>query len=259
MGLQVAAFDIETVPDPELLRRCYQDDNASDDELIERAEDEAIEKTGSNMLPIQFHKIACISLLYRDSGKDIFRISSKRPPEHSEKDALEAFFLLIDRHSPQLVSWNGSGFDLPVMHLRAMQHRVVCETYWRGPGNRYEQYTSRYSDHHLDLMDKLALYQPRCYARLETAALACGLPGKMGTNGSAVHEMWKAGKYKQIADYCETDVLNTYLLWLRFMMISGAITPDEHDGECEAIASQLTSSQAEHLIDFHARWIGGNS
>ena len=255
--VQAAVFDIETVPDPELLRRCYQDADASDEAVIERAKKEALEKGGSGMLPMQFHKIACISLVYRDAAKGILRISSKRPPDQSEKEILEAFFLLIDRHSPQLVSWNGSGFDLPVIHLRALKHRVVCETYWQGPGNRYEQYTSRYSDNHIDVMDKLALHQPRCYSKLETAALACSLPGKMGISGDSVHEMWKAGKYKQIADYCETDVLNTYLLWLRFMMISGHLTPDEHDGDCEALAAELASSQAPHLLEFHSRWIGG--
>ncbi len=251
---RVAAFDIETVPDADLLRQHYSDPDAPDDAIVERAQADAIARSGgSDFLPLAFHKVAAISLLFREANK--ITISSKRPPEHSEPDAIAAFFGLIDRFSPQLVSWNGSGFDLPVLHLRAMRYSVVAANYWQGPGNRYEQYTSRYTDNHLDVMDRLAAYQPRSFTKLDTAALACGLPGKMGTDGSAVYGLWQAGKFKEIADYCETDVLNTYLLWLRFMLIAGRMERGEYDAECERLAAELASSGQDHLAEFHDRWV----
>ena len=248
----VIVFDIETVPDPDLLRSLGAEASASDAEVIAQAQAHAREQSNSDFLPIAQHKVAVISVLLRRA--DQVKIDSRGYPDYDEAQAVRAFFGLIDRFTPTLVSWNGSGFDLPVLHMRAMLHGIAAPKYWRGPGNRYEQYRSRFTDQHQDLMDILAGYQARCYTKLETAALLCGLPGKMGFGGEQVYDMWRTGKHEQIAAYCETDVLNTYLLWVRYRLIAGEISSIEHDEECAFIAAHLRSTQREHLLDFEKSW-----
>jgi predicted PolB exonuclease-like 3'-5' exonuclease len=82
------------------------------------------------------------------------------------------------------VSWNGGGFDLPVMHYRGLIHHVKAPRYWdTGEDNRdfkWNNYISRYHSRHLDLMDLLALYQLRAAAPLGDLAQIMGLPGKLG-------------------------------------------------------------------------------
>ena len=98
--------------------------------------------------------------------------------------------ICIDKHTPQLVSWNGGGFDLPVLNYRALIHGVTAARYWDwGDDDRefkFNSYLGRYHTRHLDLMDVLAMYQPRASAGLDAIARLCGFPGKLGMDGSEV-------------------------------------------------------------------------
>ena len=109
-------------------------------------------------------------------------------------------------------------------------HGVSACKYWDfGEDDRefkFNNYISRYHHRHLDLMDLLALYQPRANAPLDAMARLCGLPGKLGMDGSAVHAAWLAGRIEDIRRYCETDVMNTYLLYCRYQLMRGGFTRD---------------------------------
>ena len=67
------------------------------------------------------------------------------------------------------MSWNGGGFDLPVLNYRALIHGVTAARYWDwGDDDRefkFNSYLGRYHTRHLDLMDVLAMYQPRAIGR----------------------------------------------------------------------------------------------
>ena len=108
-------------------------------------------------------------------------------------------------------------------------HGIAAPTYWdmgeRDRDFKWNNYLNRYHARHLDLMDVLAAYQARGRASLEHTALLLGLPGKLGMSGDQVFDYWKASRVAEIRAYCETDVFNTYLVWLRFQLIRGVKWP----------------------------------
>nr|NIO39499.1 3'-5' exonuclease [Burkholderiales bacterium] len=166
----VLAFDIETVPDVEglrLLRDLSADMTAA--QVAERAFEERREQTGGDFLPLHLHRVVAISCLLRD--RDSVRVWSLGEPQDAEKVLIQRFFDGIEKYTPQLISWNGSGFDLPVLHYRGMRNAVHAARYWdMGEDDRdfkYNNYINRYHTRHLDLMDLLAMYQPRASAPLD--------------------------------------------------------------------------------------------
>ncbi len=250
----VLAFDIETIPDARLLKLHYDEPEAEDEQIIERARQEALEKSDgrSDFLRLIFHRIVAIS--YVHYGRDELCIKSLAHPQLNEKEALHEFFCLIEQQSPLLVSWNGSAFDLPVLVLRALHHGVSARGFWNGPGDKWRQYSSRYHDAHQDIMDMLAFRQPRAAAKLADVALACGLPGKMGYGGDQVYPLFVEQRYAEISNYCETDALNTFLIWLRFARSSGKFSAESYQLCTGLIKDYLSQSGAKHLQTFLKNW-----
>lgn len=253
----VLVFDIETVPDVAGLRRLRAEwSGLADVEVAERAFTERREKTGSDFLPLHLHRVVAISCALRsDAG---FRVGSIGSLTDAEGSLIQAFFGMIDRHTPQLVSWNGGGFDLPVLHYRGLKHGVVADKYWdMGEDDReykWNNYISRYHTRHLDLMDLLALYNGRANAPLDELAKLYGFPGKLGMDGGKVWEAWQAGKAAEIRDYCETDVINTYLVYNRFRRMRGELTAEEEIAEAGFVKAQLARIGAPHWQEFLAAW-----
>jgi predicted PolB exonuclease-like 3'-5' exonuclease len=105
-------------------------------------------------------------------------------------------------------------------------------------------------------MDLLALYQPRGNAPLDQLAKLMGLPGKLGMDGSAVWQAWQDGKIDEIRDYCETDVVNTYLVYLRFQLMRGVMTAADHETEIAFVRGQLAETKQKHWDEFLAAWSG---
>ena len=156
------------------------------------------------------------------------------------------------------MSWNGSGFDLPVLHYRMLRHCIASPTYWdageRDRDFRWNNYLNRYHARHVDLMDVLAAYQARGRASLEHAALLLGLPGKLGMSGEQVFAHWKSGRVAEIRAYCETDVLNTYLVWLRFGLVRGLLSATAHSQEVERARAWLVSREESHWREYDSAW-----
>jgi hypothetical protein len=103
-------------------------------------------------------------------------------------------------------------------------------------------------------MDLLALYQPRANAPLGDLAQLMGLPGKLGMDGAGVWQAYQAGKIAEIRNYCEADVVNTYLVFLRFQLMRGALDNARHRAECEVVRSTLRKSAEPHWKEFLAKW-----
>jgi predicted PolB exonuclease-like 3'-5' exonuclease len=171
---------------------------------------------------------------------------------------LRRFFDGIEKFSPTLVSWNGGGFDLPVLHYRALLHGIAAPRYWETGENdssfKWNNYLSRYHSRHTDLMDVLAAYQPRANAPLDEVATLLGLPGKMGMSGALVWENYLRGDILGIRNYCEVDVLNTYLVYLRFELIRGHLNLAEYTEECQMLRQTLSSDDKPHLQAFLQAW-----
>jgi len=255
-ALNCLVFDIETIPDVEIGRTLPGLADADDAVAAEAMFAQRTEETGSAFLPFEQHRVVAISAALRTG--DELQIWSVGSPESSEEELLRRFFGGLEKLRPTLVSWNGAGFDLPVLHYRMLKHGVAAPTYW-DTGEldrdfRWNNYLSRYHARHTDLMDVLSGYQPRGRARLQHVAELLGLPGKLGMAGDKVWDAWREGRLAEIRDYCETDVLNTYLIYLRFELVRGRLTPAQYGDELQRARSWLRERKEAHWRAFEAAW-----
>ena len=255
--MNVLVFDIETVPDVAAGRRLHQLDGLSDEDVAKVMFHKRREETGdSDFLRLHLQRIVAISAVMR-SG-DTLKVWSLGAEDSDEAELIRRFFDGIERYSPVLVSWNGSGFDLPVLHYRALYHGVASPRYWETGDDdnsfRWNNYLSRFHWRHTDLMDVLAGYQPRATVPLNELATLMGLPGKMGMDGSKVWEAYLNGEIAHIRNYCETDVLNTYLLYLRYELIRGRLTDKAYEAECQRVRDTLSKENKPHFKEFLDAW-----
>jgi predicted PolB exonuclease-like 3'-5' exonuclease len=253
----ILAFDIETVPDIAGLRRLRPEwAELGDDEVAALAFAERRAKTGSDFLPLHLHRVVVISCAFRDG--DGFRVKSIGSPGDGEAKLIQGFFATIGRHTPQLVSWNGAGFDLPVLHYRGLLHGVSAPRYWDlGEDDRdfkWNNYINRYHTRHVDLMDLLALYQPRAYAPMDELAKLAGFPGKLGMDGSKVWDAYRSGEADSIRRYCETDAVNTYLLFARFQKMRGVWSNERHASEESLVRATLVALGEPQWKEYLAAW-----
>ncbi|MGH8482078.1 MAG: 3'-5' exonuclease [Nevskiaceae bacterium] len=252
----ILVFDIETVPDVETGRKLLGLDGVDDAAVAQAMAGVRQQARGNDFQPPHLHRIVAISIALR--REDELRVMSLGSEQDSEAELVRQFFRGIDKYQPVLVSWNGGGFDLPVLQYRALKHGVTAATYWEtGDGDRdfrYNNYLGRYHWRHTDLMDVLAAYQPRASAQLHEVAVLLGLPGKLGMDGSQVAGAYAAGKLAEIRAYCETDVLNTYLVYLRFLLMRGQLTAAEHEAELERARAWLKMRSDKHWHEYLAAW-----
>jgi predicted PolB exonuclease-like 3'-5' exonuclease len=253
----VLAFDIETVPDCAGIRRLHDlPDTLPDSEVAEVAFQRRRAATGGDFLQPHLQRIVAIACVMRDD--ESLRVWSLGQPGDPERALIQRFYEGIERYTPQLVSWNGGGFDLPVLNYRALLHGVNAAQFWEaGDENRdfrYNNYVSRYHTRHLDLMDVLAMYQPRNNSPLDEVAQAAGLPGKIGLHGAAVWDEFRAGGIERIRAYCEADTANTYLLYLRYQLLRGTMNVEHFRRECGVVRATLDKLAQPHWVEFLARW-----
>lgn len=254
-------FDIETVPDARGLRAAWGIEGSLDDAgVIEVALQRRREATGgSDFLPLHLHRVVAIAGVMRDDRG--LQIRSFGSVDDDEARLVQQFFTLVERYTPQLVSWNGGGFDLQVLHYRGLVHGVQAPRYWEGGDDdrdfRFNNYLSRYHHRHLDLMDVLARYTPRANAPLDELARLCGFPGKMGMDGSQVWPAFRDGRLAEIRDYCETDVANTWLMYCRFQLMRGRLDRIAYAAEVSLLREQvstLAQAGAKHWREFLDAW-----
>ena len=249
-------FDIETIPDVGYGRRTLHLDGLPDADVASAMFALRRARSGNDFLPLPQHRIVAISCALRRA--DSLKVWSLGDESSSERELLERFFEGIERFSPDLVSWNGGGFDLPVMHYRCLVNGVRAPRYWENGEEdsafRYNNYLSRYHWRHLDLMDVLAGFQPRASAALADVAALLGFPGKLGFSGAQVWDAWKAGNIGGIRRYCETDVLNTYLIFLAFERMRGRLEPSSYDAENRRVRELLGASTEPHFREFLQQW-----
>ncbi len=252
----VLVFDIETVPDAATGRRLHGLDSLSDAETVRAMQHLRMQQKGTDFLPLHLQRVVAISVALRH--KDSFQVWSLGELKSDEAELLRRFFEGIEKYRPTLVSWNGSGFDLPVLHYRALLHGVEAPRYWDvghfDRETKWDNYLGRFQFRHTDLMDVLALYYSRGFAPLDEIAQLLGLPGKLGMDGSQVAGAFAAGRLAEIRHYCESDVLNTYLVYLRFQLIRGLLTKADYQAEIERVRSFLATAQEPHWQSFRAAW-----
>jgi 3'-5' exonuclease len=217
MGEHVIVCDLETIPDLAAFAAANGLEGKSDAEIRDAM--------GNKFPKHIYHSIVCIGALVaerRDNLRCVIASGAPHIGERSEKLLIEDFVNKISELQPQLVTFNGNSFDLPVLRYRAMLHRVSA------PGLLARSYFNRYSEDTLDLCDVLASFNSQSRATLHEICRALGLPGKPDSvDGGSVEMLYRAGRINEIAEYCETDVVNTYRVWLRYELFRGRLS---HEG-----------------------------
>ena len=254
--MNVFSFDIETIPDVELGRKLYGLDDLTDKQVGYVMQTRRREETGSEFLSLEQQRVVAISVALR--SRDSFKVWSLGDSNASEAEIIQRFFDGIDKYSPDLVSWNGSGFDLPVLHYRALRHGIAAPRYWEigeeDSSFKWNNYLNRFHWRHVDVMDVLSGYQGRGRASLQNVAMLLNLPGKLGMSGDKVWDCWLEGGIEQIRNYCETDVLNTFLVYLRFQLMRGHLTKELYLQENQRIRDYLSDQTQPHFKEFLSAW-----
>ncbi|CAK8162722.1 3'-5' exonuclease [Candidatus Xenohaliotis californiensis] len=262
---QIMVFDIETIPDTNLAKNLVGYNGNNINEAREQMTNYHLNITeGKNpFLRQPFHKIVAISyvkILVQKSTNDLYLeledIKSALTTNATEKELVSWFFQLIDKHQPGLISFNGRTFDIPVLKYRAMVHGIVGKTF-NNSGDKWNNYNQRYNTtYHYDLIESLSDFGASARIKLNEICAAFGYPGKFGIDGANVASLYDSGKVAEIRNYCETDALNTYLVYLRYALHSAAITLNVYKDAIKQIINFIAYSNKEHLNKFHQAWLG---
>ncbi len=245
MRFPVLVFDIETLTDLKAGAHLH------DLDLPEQDLEQALTKlrrqeAGTDFQRLPLHEIVCISGLWIDEhGMKLFSFSQQ---QDSEAELLRKFLSIFDKRHPVLVSWNGSQFDLPVILFRAMYHGLSAPALFDqgeiDTQKRYNNYQNRYHQRHVDLMDVMAMFNGRNFQKLDDIAQLLGFPGKRGL-GYQVPEYVRQQQWQQLTSYCEGDVLNTWLVYLRWLLLKGQLLSEDHQAWLHATWQYLTT-QPQH-------------
>jgi predicted PolB exonuclease-like 3'-5' exonuclease len=205
-------FDIETIVDPEL-------------PIVDGPD-------AQKLPPPPHHRVIAIgALLLNANDLSPRRLGIIGRDTDEEEPILREFSDLVDKHQPTLVTYNGRGFDLPVLAMRCFRHGVPFRAYYRGRDMRY-----RFTEAgHFDLMDYLADYGASRPAKLDVMAKLCGMPGKVGVDGKDVGPLFHKGRIEEIRNYCLCDVIQTSGVFLRVQLLRGEISENEYISAMRAL------------------------
>jgi 3'-5' exonuclease len=219
-------LDSESVPDGKLLGKIkYPNESLSDDEAIQRAQDEARARsaTGSDFLSVTFQYPVAVCTIQVGADYRFKQIGCLDAPDYRPREIVRRFWEGMEHENARracLVTFNGRGFDLPLLELAAFRYGISCRHYFQSSRDRYR-------GSHLDLMEfftNKGAYRVEGGLNLLTKIL--GKPGKMDVSGDKVYEMYKSGMVQQINDYCMFDTLDTYFVFLRSRVIMGLLGLD---------------------------------
>lgn len=249
----VLVFDIETKLDIQSGRLLYGldlNDDDSEHALIKLCRQE----TGQDFQRLALHEIVCISGLWFNEG-DI-KVFSWTRQQYSEAEIIQKLFKVFQKYqqySPKIITWNGSQFDLPVLMIRAMIYGLSSAHLWDSgelfSQKRYQNYVNRYHQQHLDMMDQLAMFHQKHFAKLNDIARILGLAGKPEQDVSA---MIKQQDWFNVSLYAESDVLNTWLIYLRWLLLKGQLNVEQHHDLVKQTQEYL--QQYEKYYDFLRNW-----
>jgi predicted PolB exonuclease-like 3'-5' exonuclease len=262
----IMVVDIETIPDVSLAHElCEIDSEASfsEQELRETMSSYHIEKhNGNPFLRQPFWNIVCLSyvlvkIIKNGDGTEfheIVDVNSISSFKSSEKALLEKFWSLFNKYKPKLVTWNGANFDVPVLKYRSMKYGISCSFFFQH-GGKWDGYQSKYSAINIDLMLLLSDYGSSAKLKLSEICCMLAIPCKLGDNeGSKVSEFYDAQKYTEIREYCETDVLATYLVFARYCILSGVLGVADYNNITEQIENLIIGSEKKGLKEFLQEW-----
>lgn len=243
----ICIFDCETIPDVELCKTQFNI-NGNDQEVTQKAFQLQEQKTGSSFLPIAFHEVVAISAVMADEYGKFEKVNSISGD--SEKQMIKNFLNFIDKHNPKLVSFNGRNFDIPMLMVRAMKYNLSCPAYFEKDNkmlnkSKWDNYRYRFTDlFHVDLMDHISEFGAVRGLKLDTLCSMMGIPGKFDVSGDRVHSLFYDNEIEKIKEYCESDVLNTYWLYLKYELLKGNIILEDYLNNLDTMSQRLPTDKS---------------
>lgn len=257
--MSTLVLDCETIPNISLLRQeVSESSDLADEDVVSKF---FIDKgtPDRTFLPVAYHSIVSMSILLKSEDEIIIGDTSTvdrstSTLEQIEKSIVEQFFMLIDEMKPTVVTWNGKNFDTVLLQYKAMQYGIQSNKYWDtgylDQSSKWSHYTSRYHDMHIDIKDSLSSFNVSASASLDTVSHLLGLPGKIGLGGANVWSAYKDGKIADIIDYCNVDVLNTYIIFLRFSFIRGKLSKSAHNREISLLLAEISKIDTPAVAEY---------
>lgn len=236
--------DCESIPDGRLLNMVkYPGQGLADEGAIERAREEARQNsnTGSDFIPHTFQVPVAVCVVRVAADFSLQAVACLDTPLYRPREIVKKFWLGLSFYTRcKLVTFNGRSFDLPLLELAAYRYGFPARDYFARGRNRFNG--------DLDLMDWMTNYgASRGFAGgLNLLAKLIGKPGKLDVTGDQVYELYRAGRYQEINDYCMFDTLDTYFVFLRTRILTGDVTP-EQEAELVARAKKTLAAQTRDL------------
>ncbi|PAF42620.1 3'-5' exonuclease [Helicobacter sp. 11S03491-1] len=270
----ICVFDIETVPDIELIKKGIPDTQTIGPiEICEMAMEDQKQKSGSNFLPIYLHRIISIASVIVDEYGHFIKVGNfgkinfdegSFDVDLIEKNLIADFLKFFNKSQPKLVSFNGRGFDLPVIMLRAMRYNLCANAYYEQDNpafnkSKWENYRQRFSERfHTDLLDSLGHFGMARSLKLNDISLMLGMPGKYDMSGDEVYRIYydekinKLDSLTKIDEYCQSDVLNTYWLYLKYELLKGEINLEDYLNILDEFCNKIPQNQGYSEVFTHA-------
>lgn len=243
----ICIFDIESVPDVEMISKNLKEcEGLSEIEICQRAFEDQRERSGSDFLPIYLHQIVSISSVIADEYGHFIKVgnfgktNTLVSDDNMEKSIIADFLKFINKSQPRLVSFNGRGFDVPTIMLRAMKYNLSAYAYYEQDNsafnkNKWENYRQRFSERfHTDLLDSLGHFGMVRNLKLDNVCSMLNIPGKYDMSGDQVYKIFydksqeMQARIDKIDEYCQSDVLNTYWVYLKYELLKGQITLQDY-------------------------------
>jgi 3'-5' exonuclease len=247
-------LDTESIPDGRLLAQVkYPGENLSPEQAVERAQAEARERSrdGSDFLPVSFQIPVAVCVARVSKDYQLQMITALDSPEFRPREIVNQFWRGLSRlNRARLVTFNGRGFDLPLLELAALRYGVSAREYFQR--SRRDRYNG-----HFDLLDWLSNYGAcRLSGGLNLLSKLLGKPGKMGVAGDQVYALYQAGKKQEINDYCLCDVLDTYFVFLRSRVLAGDLALEQEQKLVGQAKEWMVAKSAElpALQQYLANW-----
>lgn len=256
----ICVFDIETIPDFHLLSDTFGFQGSPFD-IAQEAQQAQSQKSGSSFLPPCFHRVISIACVMCDEfgafkkvghfGKSFLESDFDGYDDYLsseflntlEETLLNEFWLFFNKNNPKLVSFNGRGFDIPTLALRAMRYNISAWALFEQNNQalnktKWENYRQRYSESfHTDLFDSIGQFGAIRSLNLHSLCKMLNLVGKYDMSGEQVYQTYLGGENDTqskktaltlINHYCHSDVLNTYWLYLKYELLKGEISLEDY-------------------------------
>ncbi len=241
----ICIFDCETIPDVDLIRATFtthaEDDLASTREALAQYEAEK----NTTFLPLPYHKVVTISAVIADEFGRFIKVGDFGNGKDDEESIIRHFFGFVEEKNPKLVSFNGRGFDMPMLLIRAMKYAIAFPA-WFDQNNpmlnktKWENYRQRFAEgFHLDLLDSMGSFGAVRNLKLDTLCTMAGMPGKYDVHGDQVLDLYYDGRLDRIKEYCQSDTLNTYWLYLKYALLRGDLTREDYYSFLQTMQAKL--------------------